>query len=291
MENWKVFQDHINSIYNEYQINSSYKDNVPCQSSLQGLQTHQAFLGKYAQDNARLKLNNGLLIFHGMGSGKTCTSIAIAEGLKATDIDENELYNNEPFRSRNNIIITTPAQVVPQYKEEILEGCSKYIKINNKAQYYGDLSINDDIEALNDKINENAKKIYIEEENLRETIKNTDKRKIKQKIKKLSDILSRAIKDIKDLKELRESKINNTYTILSHDKFIDSLLKDKKDNFVPGKLLKKLKKILIQLLLLMKYKILFQSLSPLLVGELVVKNIFDYYQLLKNFLPQLGFIY
>ena len=45
----------------------------------------------------------GLLLYHGLGSGKTCSSIAIAEGMK----------------SGRKIIIMTPASLRRNYIEEI----------------------------------------------------------------------------------------------------------------------------------------------------------------------------
>jgi hypothetical protein len=52
----------------------------------------------------------GLLLFHGLGSGKTCTSIAIAEGMK----------------SMNKIVVMTPASLRRNYLDE-LKKCGDYI--------------------------------------------------------------------------------------------------------------------------------------------------------------------
>ena len=59
----------------------------------------------------------GLLLFHGLGSGKTCSSIAIAEGLK----------------SSQNILIMTPASLRRNYIEE-LKFCGD--PIFKKKQYW-----------------------------------------------------------------------------------------------------------------------------------------------------------
>ena len=45
----------------------------------------------------------GLLLYHGLGSGKTCTSIAIAEGMKDS----------------KRIVIMTPASLRANYIEEL----------------------------------------------------------------------------------------------------------------------------------------------------------------------------
>ena len=88
MDNWKITQEHINSVYSKYNHDINYLQKNPCGVSLKDLQNHQKFLAKYTQDVAKYSNAGGLLIFHGMGSGKTCSSIAIAEGLKAMTVDK-----------------------------------------------------------------------------------------------------------------------------------------------------------------------------------------------------------
>ena len=64
------------------------------------LLTHQ----KIVRDYINLKTPyRGLLLYHGLGAGKTCGSVAIAEGLK----------NNK------KIIIMAPASLIPNYIGEI----------------------------------------------------------------------------------------------------------------------------------------------------------------------------
>jgi hypothetical protein len=57
----------------------------------------------------------GLLLYHGLGSGKTCSSIVIAEGLKST----------------RNVIIMTPASLKTNFREE-LKKCGDYMYKKNK---------------------------------------------------------------------------------------------------------------------------------------------------------------
>ena len=56
----------------------------------------------------------GLLLYHGLGSGKTCSSIAIAEGLKTT----------------GKIIVMTPASLQENYRKE-LKYCGDYLYRRN----------------------------------------------------------------------------------------------------------------------------------------------------------------
>ena len=55
------------------------KDLCPSENTNFKLQTHQKFMKSYLSVNTPF---NGLLIFHGTGSGKTCSSITIAESYK-----------------------------------------------------------------------------------------------------------------------------------------------------------------------------------------------------------------
>ena len=64
------------------------------------------------------------MLYHGLGSGKTCSSIAIAEGLK------------DPRR----IIIMTPASLQMNYRQELKKCGDTLYKIN---QYWEFISTTD----------------------------------------------------------------------------------------------------------------------------------------------------
>ena len=71
----------------------------------------------------------GLLLYHGLGSGKTCTSIAIAEGLK----------NNR------KIMILTPASLKENYIDE-LKKCGDYLY--KKNQYWEFIDVRENKEYI-----------------------------------------------------------------------------------------------------------------------------------------------
>ena len=70
----------------------------------------------------------GLLLYHGLGSGKTCTSIAITEGLK---------YDKR-------VIIMTPASLRQNYVEE-LKKCGDYLYKKNQYWEFINIEKNPDI--------------------------------------------------------------------------------------------------------------------------------------------------
>jgi len=106
MNNREIFINFINSIFEPYRLElQENKDNISCDnigntSSDFSLLTHQQIVRDYINLYTPYR---GLLLYHGLGSGKTCTSIAIAEGMK----------------DGKKVIIMTPASLRPNYVEEL----------------------------------------------------------------------------------------------------------------------------------------------------------------------------
>lgn len=92
--------------YKKYKLKSS-KENIKklCQPKKFKLQPQQQFLPEYLFDNR--KTINGLLIYHRIGSGKTCTAINIAE----------------KFKKSYNILIILPAALIGNFKDELMSNC------------------------------------------------------------------------------------------------------------------------------------------------------------------------
>ena len=135
MNNREVFVNFINTLFEPYskelQENS---ENISCDTIGQGdfsLLTHQKIVRDYMNLYTPYR---GLLLYHGLGSGKTCTSIAIAEGMKNT----------------KKIIIMTPASLRTNYMEELKKcGDSLY----RKNQYWEWISNPDALKAISDILN------------------------------------------------------------------------------------------------------------------------------------------
>ena len=76
---------------------------------------YQEFVRDYIQRNSPYR---GVLVYHGLGSGKTCTSIAAMEALYTA--------------GKKPVYIMTPASLSSSYKEEIMMKCGPYIfRTNN----------------------------------------------------------------------------------------------------------------------------------------------------------------
>jgi hypothetical protein len=104
--NRKHFIDFINSTFEEYkqEIDENSEsiscDNIGNTKGAFSLLTHQKIVRDYMNLFTPYR---GLLLFHGLGSGKTCTSIAIAEGMK----------------NSKQIIVMTPKSLRANYMDEL----------------------------------------------------------------------------------------------------------------------------------------------------------------------------
>ena len=130
MNNRKYFNTFITKLLHKYrQELLGAGDDISCDRSNVGfaLLTHQKLVRDYIN---RLTPYRGLLVYHGLGSGKTCTSIAVAEGLK------------DPRR----IIIMTPASLQMNYQQELRKCGDALYKIN---QHWEFVSTNGDEELEN----------------------------------------------------------------------------------------------------------------------------------------------
>ena len=115
MNNREVFVEFINSLFEPYKDELQRLDGkLDSSSKDRELFTHQKIVRDYLNLYTPYR---GLLLYHGLGSGKTCSSIAIAEGMK----------------SSKNILIMTPAALRMNYIQQLMECGDQIFK---KNQYW-----------------------------------------------------------------------------------------------------------------------------------------------------------
>ena len=108
MNNREIFVNFINSIFEPYRLElQENKENISCKDIGKtnkdfSLLTHQKIVRDYLNLFTPYR---GLLLYHGLGSGKTCTSIAIAEGMK----------------NSKRVIIMLPASLRANYIKQLKE--------------------------------------------------------------------------------------------------------------------------------------------------------------------------
>ena len=132
MNNRENFVNFINSTFNPYRQELLSEDSpITCETIGQNtddaeLLTHQKLVRDYLNLFTPYR---GLLLFHALGSGKTASSIAIAEGMK----------------SEKKIIVMTPASLEDNYMSEL----KKYgDTIYKKNRFWKWISIKDHPDAL-----------------------------------------------------------------------------------------------------------------------------------------------
>ena len=129
MNNREIFINFMSSLFAKYKKELAAEAVLPptCERSEEfSLMTHQKIVRDYLSLYTPYR---GLLLYHGLGSGKTCSSIAIAEGLKST----------------KKIIIMTPASLKTNYLEELKKcGDSLY----RKTQYWEFISTSENQEII-----------------------------------------------------------------------------------------------------------------------------------------------
>ena len=136
LNNREIFINFINSLFDPYkqELKEAAKS-ASCESRSGndiGLMAHQEIVRDYVNLYTPYR---GILLYHGLGSGKTCASIAIAEGMKDS----------------KKVIVMTPASLRRNYYEELKKcGDSLY----KKNQYWEFVTATDEnIETLSAVLN------------------------------------------------------------------------------------------------------------------------------------------
>ena len=138
LDNRKLFISKLTPLFSKYReeiINS--KDSISCSTNKEtinfDLLTHQKVVREYLNLYSPYR---GLLLFHGLGSGKTCTSIAIAEGMKSV----------------KQVIVMTPASLNQNFYSELKKcGDDMY-----KVEQHWDFVSSYELHNVNAPINQDA---------------------------------------------------------------------------------------------------------------------------------------
>jgi hypothetical protein len=117
LNNREIFVNFINSLFAPYKEElKEMEKSVTCETSSDdkfNILTHQKIVRDYMNEYTPYR---GLLIYHGLGSGKSCASIGIAEGLK-TD---------------KKILVMTPASLRVNYLNDLKNKCGNILYRKNQ---------------------------------------------------------------------------------------------------------------------------------------------------------------
>ena len=124
MNNREIFINFLNSLFKPYadRLKAQKDDDISCEKMSEAkqksfsLMVHQQIVRDYMNVYSPYR---GLLLYHGLGAGKTCASIGIAEGLK--DVKQ--------------VIIMTPASLRMNYVSELKHCGDPIYKINQYWEF------------------------------------------------------------------------------------------------------------------------------------------------------------
>ena len=125
IRNGKSVKDNIQdlkdgNIKSSFVFPQDYKDSKLSKSRKIKLKKQQKFMSKLINPQTNIR---GMLIYHGLGSGKTGTSIVVGEAFKkyyADKASEKDLSETPGSgRSRGKIVVVVPAQTKGQYRKSI----------------------------------------------------------------------------------------------------------------------------------------------------------------------------
>ena len=141
--NRKSFSGWLDKEFEKYRIKSqsqTYEEQAHQNINVE-LFIHQKFLKDYLQANSPYR---GLLLYHGLGSGKTCSSISISEGLK----------------QHYKVFILTPKSLQLNFKKELKKCGSVLYQINQFWEFIDiDISNKEELSYIETEYNVPKKQI------------------------------------------------------------------------------------------------------------------------------------
>ena len=138
MNNRKIFLRKMNELFKGYVKEiKSQKSNISCERKEDGefsLLTHQKVIQDYLNLYSPYR---GILLYHGLGSGKTCSAIALAEGMK----------------SDKRIIVMTPASLKMNFFSELKKCGDLLYKKNQHWEFVSVVGKTEYVSALSSALN------------------------------------------------------------------------------------------------------------------------------------------
>ena len=162
-----------------------------------GLFPHQKFIRDYMQHESPYR---GILLYHGLGVGKTCASISVAEIV----------------RNHRKVVVILPAALQTNYRDEIMECGSIEYSVHNKWSFV------DIREALESKESEESIKEKLRSMKIRADPKLTKKLKGFWMTKKHDTFPSSAPKDFHTLTTEQQQQVKDQiyFMVSSYSSYI-----------------------------------------------------------------------
>ena len=213
--------------YNLDEIDTVFAKN--CESKVYSLKQQQKFAGRIFNTSTDI---NGMLIYHGLGSGKTQTSIVIGEAFKFSKTNGDIIKG----RTDSRVYIVVPAALQKQYYAEIIgkyesgaiKSAAGEVWISGDRQYYSSKVVRSTlVKNFNDISNLREQKLKLERSGGNSDAINDIQTQI--------NIIATRNKDLTIDENIRVTKV---YEILSHETFLNRLFKIEDNIYEPQGYLK-----------------------------------------------------
>jgi len=193
-----------------------------CSTSSYSLKPQQKFIGQLINPNSNIK---NILIYHGLGSGKTCTSLLIGEA-----------FAN--LRNRETLYVV-PAALEQQYIEEIIgeiknrsiQSCTSMCLVydNTESKYLRSFYTSLPAKLLLDQTKAKLEKAYEQKKDLVTQLKSVSDKSTEKALNKSLDKINSTIRQLEMNIKTKEDqillKVSKVFTITTHEKFINRLMK------------------------------------------------------------------
>ena len=205
-----------------------------CKTNDFSLKPQQKFMGQFINPATNVKNS---LVFHGLGSGKTCTSLVIGEAFKTT--------------SKQKLLYVVPAPLVDQVRDEIIGelktysqeevergktpeiwSCTSQCIIKGKQDFYTNVNDRLILQFLEDDYLQKKKEINNlsgEISKLLKEKKKTEAAPLEKRFSQLQNEVNIAFRKAQTKKEVLMSSVSKVFQIESHNVFINKLFKETKD--------------------------------------------------------------
>ena len=226
--NAKEYYSWINKNFSQYKFPENYKDKTEaelCNIEEYSLNPQQRFAGRIFNTYVQ---NHGMIVYHGLGSGKTQTSIVIGEAFKYRSVNNQEI----PGRANQMVYIVVPKSLIKQYYSEFIgkigsrnDVASAQILIHGEPQIYIDENVVSNIAA----VSTNLEKMKQEIESITLTLNKPPTQAQgrlaqMQKLQQQSQLNAKQVEFDKLTKHLtgisKINKVDRVYKLVTHTKFI-----------------------------------------------------------------------
>ena len=216
--------------YDAVSYNEDLSYQATCENKAYSLKYQQKFAGRIFNTNTEI---NSMLIYHGLGSGKTQTSIVIGEAFKFRKNEPNDKII--PRRTDERVFIVVPAALQLQYYAEIIgkfengvvKSAPGEIWISGDRQYYSDQLIRAQL------VRNHGKIAKLQDERSR----TTDSKRLTE----INSELELYQLENKRIHETEDTNVKKTYEIISHDSFLNRLFKIEDGKYIEQPYLQRLK--------------------------------------------------